>query len=269
VATTASETANTLERSAKAILTQTDTITNRNHTIASISESIDTTTAQTIQDSQALLEENAQSITRVSAALKELDTVSAESAQMLDLANSLETATDEVAKILLSIEDISDQTNLLALNAAIEAARAGEHGRGFAVVADEVRHLAEMSQKATTDIEHIVSTIRNSAKDVSGNMAQSATKLQRVIGETQGALGAFETTNNSVKAVEKDLRGIQTYSQDQREQTAAITSVIQTLSKEAASMEHVTSHMLELSTRLSGAADHLNTNLNAFKISSS
>ncbi|MBE0496510.1 MAG: methyl-accepting chemotaxis protein [Campylobacterales bacterium] len=266
VASVVDSTAKELENTAKSMLEQTHAITTRNHAIATISEQIDTTTSKTIQDSQALLKENAASIVKVTEALQDLERVSVDSAQMLELARSLENATTEVATILLSIEDISDQTNLLALNAAIEAARAGEHGRGFAVVADEVRHLAEMSQKATTNIEHIVAMIRSSAKDVSINIEQNATSLQHVIGDTQAALKAFEVTNSGVQAVEKDLLGIQSHAKDQRTQTTAILSVTEGLSKEAASMESVTSKMLSLASKLNGSASHLEENLRAFKL---
>jgi methyl-accepting chemotaxis protein len=161
--------------------------------------------AQGSEKATAAAQEGAQTVAATISGMKSIQAKVALSAQKVQ---EMGTRSDQIEVIVATIEDIASQTNLLALNAAIEAARAGEQGKGFAVVADEVRKLAERAAAATKEVSSLVKGIQSTVSDAVAAMAQGSQEVELGVSRANQAGQALEQILTAARGVNRQANEI-------------------------------------------------------------
>ncbi len=212
-------------------------------------------------------------ISKVGNIKQSVDTTSASINKLMDVMK-------EITGFTGTIADIADQTNLLSLNAAIEAARAGDSGRGFAVVADEIRKLAGESRDATVNIENLIKEVGVMASEVTDNMASTVRAVGNSVSEAGTARSSISDIMEAMEGIGTSLYSIDTAVQDQSsavaELTAAISAATESINSEVDKISGISSAIEEQSATmeelgataedLSATADRLNEAIAEFKI---
>ena len=198
---------------------------------------------------KGVLEQSVEKINLAGTATQEL-------ASMIGRLNSSVTEIGEIASV---IKDIADQTNLLALNAAIEAARAGEQGRGFAVVADEVRKLAERTMKATTEISGRIDSVQSDSGQTFRFMENSLNHVKESINFMETAKESLDQIVDSIQGAADEVSKIATSVEEQSSTSEEISRNIEDVSLIAQKTRESTEHLKPIFEKLNGISQGLKT----------
>lgn len=264
---------NQLRATAEQIATAAEEVASQTSTVATASEEMAATSGDIAQNCSMAAESSRQSsdsathggsvVQETIAGMIKIAERVKNSAQTVE---SLGARSEQIGQIIGTIEDIADQTNLLALNAAIEAARAGEQGRGFAVVADEVRALAERTSRATREIGEMIKGIQSETKAAVRVMEEGVAEVEKGALSSEQSGKALDMILQQISEVTMQINQIATAAEEQTATTSEITMNVQQVTEVVHQTARGASETATAAAQLNSNAEELQRLVRQFKI---
>lgn len=243
-----------------------EAVTNAMMSMDAATQNVSASASTTVEASKKALDETADGVKITSSTVSKIEELQQHIQHATDVIMQLEQQSYNIDAVLSVIQDIAEQTNLLALNAAIEAARAGEQGRGFAVVADEVRTLSQRTQNATVEINGIINSLQQNAKGAAQVMGSAREETESNVAEIQRASAALHNIKDEMESITEIN---ETITESVRQSTAATSDIETAVEEINQGSEQAKARVIQLadvSHQLTELAEQLEARAKQFKL---
>lgn len=241
-------------------------LTDEINNVAKSTEEVVEQTQHNMKEADVIHEKSLKSVASLEQALNDIQNLVNGIANSSEKIAQLDQTGQDIEDVLLGIKTIADQTNLLALNAAIEAARAGEQGRGFAVVADEVRNLASNTVKSTEEIGGKIDNLGRSIREVITSMEDNQKAAKRTLQSSDEVTDSLKEIKLASEDIGKSSTDIAHSSQVQNDMTVRANHHIQTINESVVQSTEVVGNVVSVTTELNSLTNQLSVLVKRFKV---